>query len=419
MTTRRIGVVSTRLAGVDGVSLEARKWAEVACHLGYQVYYCAGELDTDAPHPTLIPALHFRDPEAIAIGQMAFGRTGLPPDLPPRLEQAARHLEEALRAWLDAASIDLLVVENALAIPMHLPLGLALARLIAQTGIPTIGHHHDFYWERERFRVHCIPDVLEGVFPPDLPNLRHVVINSPAQQALRERRGLVSTIVPNVLDFDAPPPGVDDYNANLRTAIGLTPDDLLILQPTRIVPRKGIELAIELVRRLGLNGCRLCLTHPAGDEGLDYLRELQARAAATGVDLRYIADRFGSRRGCLPDGRQVYSLWDAYPHANLVTYPSLYEGFGNALLEAVYFRRPVLVNRYPVYAADIGPLGFDFVEIAGQITAEAVAQVRRLLTDPALRLEMVERNYALARQHFSYARLRADLADLLRWGMGE
>jgi len=412
MTARRIGFVSMRLAGTDGVSLEARKWAEVAHRLGHQVCYCAGELDADAPDPTLIPALHFRDPEAIAIGQMAFGRTRPPTDLAPRLERAAINLQAALRQWLDEAGVDLLVVENALALPMHLPLGLALARLIAQTGIPALSHEHDFYWERERFRVHAIPDVLDGVFPPDLPNLRHVVINSLAQQALRERRGLESVVIPNVLDFDTPPPGMDDYNADLRAALGLTPDDRLILQPTRVVPRKGIELAIDLVRRLPLASCKLCLTHPAGDEGLDYLDRLQAQAARVGVDLRYVAERFGSQRGRLPDGRKVYSLWDAYPHADFVTYPSRYEGFGNALLETIYFRRPALVNRYPVYAADIAPLGFDFVEITGRITAEALAQVRLLLTDTTRRQQMVERNYELARQHFSYTRLRSCLADL-------
>jgi len=414
MTARRIGFVSTRLAGIDGVSLETRKWAEVARRLGHEICYCAGELDADAPHPMLIPELHFRDPEAIAIGEMAFGRTRPPADLAPRLEAAATHLQAALRRWLAESGVDLLVVENALAIPMHLPLGLALARLIERTGIPALSHEHDFYWERERFQVHCLPGVLDSVFPPDLPNLRHVVINSLAQQALRERRGLESTVIPNVLDFAAPPPGVDDYNADLRPAIGLSDGDVLILQPTRVVPRKGIELAIDLVSRLQLANCKLCLTHPAGDEGLDYRHGLQAQAAAAGVDLRYVADRFASQRGRLPDGRQVYSLWDAYPHADLVTYPSRYEGFGNALLETIHCRRPALVNRYPVYAADIGPLGFDFVEIEGQITAEAVAQVRRLLTDPARRQEMVERNYELARQHFSYARLRACLTDLLR-----
>jgi len=34
-------------------------------------------------------------------------------------------------------------------------------------------------------------------------------------------------------------------------------------------------------------------------------------------------------------------------------YPSLFEGFGNAFLEAVYYRKPMLVNRYSIFIADI------------------------------------------------------------------
>jgi len=82
------------------------------------------------------------------------------------------------------------------------------------------------------------------------------------------------------------------------------------------------------------------------------------------------------------DGHKVYSLWDAYPHADLVTYPSTYEGFGNALLEAVYFKRLMVVNRYPVYNADIGPLGFDFVKLDGFVDEAAVEKTRDLLGDP-------------------------------------
>jgi hypothetical protein len=49
------------------------------------------------------------------------------------------------------------------------------------------------------------------------------------------------------------------------------------------------------------------------------------------------------------DGRKIYSLADIYPHADFVTYPSLIEGFGNAFLEAIYFRKPLLMQRYDGY----------------------------------------------------------------------
>ena len=90
-----------------------------------------------------------------------------------------------------------MVVENVFAIPMHIPLALALAQVIEETGIPTIGHHHDFFWERQRFRLNCVPNLLWQTFPPDLPSIKHVVINSLAQRDLKtfraSREALVET----------------------------------------------------------------------------------------------------------------------------------------------------------------------------------------------------------------------------------
>ncbi|MBN1935984.1 MAG: glycosyltransferase, partial [Anaerolineae bacterium] len=112
-------------------------------------------------------------------------------------------------------------------------------------------------------------------------------------------------------------------------------------------------------------------------------------------------------------GRKIYGLWDVYPHADWVTYPSLYEGFGNALIEAIYFRLPVFLNRYSVYVEDIAPLGFEFVEIDGAITGEAVEAVRGLLRPSPTRQAMVEKNYALAAEHFSYRAVERALKPLL------
>ena len=283
--------------------------------------------------------------------------------------------------------------------------------MIAETSIPTVAHHHDFYWERDVYEPNCIQHMLDQAFPPDLPPIRHVVINSLAQRSLENRRGLESVVVPNVFDFATPPPGVDEFNADFRSAIGLTSEDVFILQPVRIIPRKGIELAIELVERLGDPRCKLVLTH-GDDLDHDYLHQLEAQAQRANVDLRFVGDRISTDRET-KDGQKIYVLWDAYVHADFVTYPSLYEGFGNALLEAVYFRKPMLVNRYPVYAADIGPLGFEFVEIDGRVTDETVVQVEQVLADPDQRQRMVERNYQLGVQHFSLEVLASLLQDIL------
>jgi len=83
------------------------------------------------------------------------------------------------------------------------------------------------------------------------------------------------------------------------------------------------------------------------------------------------------------------------------------------LIEAIYFKLPAFVNRYSIYAADIGPLGFDFVEIDGRVTDDAVDAVRELLENPVRRQEMVETNYGLAADHFSYQAVERQLQPLL------
>jgi glycosyltransferase involved in cell wall biosynthesis len=286
----------------------------------------------------------------------------------------AGRLRATIARFVDEYRVDVLFTQNALSIPMHVPLGVALTDYIAATGMPTLAHNHDLAWERERFTVNCIPDILARCFPPVLPSVQHLVINSLAQQALRERKGVEATLLPNIFDYATAAPAMTPANADLRASLGLGDQHLLILQPTRVIARKGIDLAIELVRRLRQPQCRarllgkepvLVISHYAGDEGLAYLEKLQALAGQAGVPLIYAGECFSGE----PVGAgspRPYALWDAYVHADFVTYPSLIEGFGNALLETLYFKLPALVNRYAVYTADIAPHGFDLVEIDAQ-----------------------------------------------------
>lgn len=424
-----IGFLSTRIAGTDGVSLEIAKLATILKRLGHTCCYCAGELDSNFRPGLQEPTLHFAHPEAVWIHDHCFGTSTAVAELHERIAALATHLQDVITRFVTDYHVEVLCVQNALAIPMHVPLGVALTDFIAATGIPTLAHNHDLAWERERFARNCIPEILARCFPPALPSVQHLVINSLAQRALQERKGISATLFPNIFDYATAPPAMNTFNRDLRATLGLSDEHLLILQPTRVIPRKGIELAIELVRRLrepryrtALRGKEpvLVISHHAGDEGLAYLEKLRSLAAQAGVPLLYAAERFAAQAG-ERDGRKVYALWDAYVHADFVTYPSFIEGFGNALLETLYFRLPALINRYPVYAADIAPLGFDLVEIEAPddpqnraaITSETVEAVITALMDPVRRRNMVEWNYELARQHYSYEAVTPLLARLL------
>jgi glycosyltransferase involved in cell wall biosynthesis len=410
----RIGFISTRLNGTDGVSLEVEKWSRVLRAMGHEIFYCAGELGGYAKNGTLIPKLHFKHQSIIRLSQLAFGET---PEqdgelLADEIFATADEIRPPLRQFIRANRLNLIIVQNALTIPMNLPLGVCLTGLIAELGISTIAHHHDFYWERQRYQTNNILDLLDTTFPAKLPTIQHVTINSIAQARLKARRGIDSIVIPNVHDYHTPPEGIDDYNRDLRSMLGLTEDDLFILQPTRVVPRKGIELSIELVNRLGLPNAHLFITHQAGDEGLSYWHRLKREANTMCVYLQQIDHLIGVERTS-DNGHKIYSLWDAYPHADLVTYPSLYEGFGNALLEAVYFKRPTVINRYPVYNADIRPLGFDFIELDGFVDDDAVNDTRELLQNPERVREMTEKNYHIAQEHFSLPVLEKKIDALL------
>ena len=109
----------------------------------------------------------------------------------------------------------------------------------------------------------------------------------------------------------------------------------------------------------------------------------------------------------------MYTLWDLYPFIDFVTYPSLYEGFGNAFLEAVYFRLPILINRYSIFARDIEPKGFRVPLMDGYLTKQVIDNVRLLLENEAYRRVTVEHNYAVASRFFSYAALRRSLRALI------
>jgi glycosyltransferase involved in cell wall biosynthesis len=302
-----------------------------------------------------------------------------------------------------------MIVENALTIPMNLPLGIALVETIQEHRVGCVAHHHDFYWERDRFLVNAVDDYLRYAFPPALPQIQHVVINSPQGEEFSRRTGLSCRIIPNVMDFANPPPTADDYARQFRAEIGLKEDDVFILQPTRVVARKGIEHAVELIRRLKRPSAKLVISHESGDEGSDYLQRIKDYAELMDVEIVFVADRIAEERGVATDGRKLFTLGDVFSQADLVTYPSEYEGFGNAFLEAIYYKLPVVCNRYTIYRMDIEPCGFRSVVFDGYVTNATVEEVGRVLDDEKLRREMVEHNYQVARQFFSYEVLEAEL----------
>ena len=393
-----IGIVGTRFAGLDGVTLETGKVAQVIKQAGHELVWFAGELGPGFEPGIEFPNAHFSTTVNQGIQARCFGSSTRPAGLIDQIRREADEIKEALTAFANQYSVEAVLIEAALAIPMQLSLGLAITDLLAETGIPAIAHHHDFAWERGRFWPNAIPDLLDAAFPPRLTNLRHLVINSIAQEELARRKGISSTVIPNVMDFAAPPPPSDA--GRFRAAAGLSEKDVVLLQPTRPVPRKNIEITIDLAFELDDDRVKVVVTHPEHDEGREYWDFLAGRADRLGVDLRTVPATGGNQ----PD------LASAYAAADLVMFPSSVEGFGNALLEAFYYRRPVLVNRYPVYGRDIAPTAVRCIEMNGRLTRQVVKAAASWIADPPA--EAVEANYEIGLSHFSYRVLRERVVPL-------
>jgi glycosyltransferase involved in cell wall biosynthesis len=94
---------------------------------------------------------------------------------------------------------------------------------------------------------------------------------------------------------------------------------------------KGIEHAIELVKELNDPRYKLLISHEAGDEGYEYAKWLKEDDQKNGADLRYISTGVRDPFNESFDPKNRHSLWDIYPYADFITYPSLYEGFGNVV----------------------------------------------------------------------------------------
>lgn len=409
----RIGIVSTRLAGTDGVSLESAKWSHVLHDLGHTCFYFAGESDRPADRSRVVEEAHFRHPRIAHIASDLFeNKTHRAAETTEAIHELRVRLKQELHTFIADFDIQLLKVENALSLPMNVPLGLALTEVITETNIPTIAHHHDFHWERERYAINAACDFLHAAFPPAIPNICHVVINSYAAAELARRTGMRSLLIPNVMDFDHFPQASSGSREEIRQTLGLAEDEVFLLQPTRVVPRKCIERSIEFARWLD-RPASVVVSHSSGDEGDEYARYLTRLANSLDVRLIFGSGVFDYATGRRADGRKVYSLLQAYTCSDLVTYPSRVEGFGNAFLEAVYYRRPLVISGYEIFRRDIEPKGFRVIDTGGFVTDKALDEARQLLSQPELVAEITQHNYELGRRHYSLHVLRDRVATLL------
>jgi mannosylglucosylglycerate synthase len=420
-----IGIIIGRIGGVDGVAMETEKWIDVLKDMEHQVFTISGqyqERPIDPATELLVPEMSFFSPESFWSQKKAFYYPETnPEELIDHLNLYSKVIYKKIMQWIKDRKIELIISENASALPSHLEMGMAINKVVHKTGLPTITHDHDFAWERgDRYLSphKVINDFIAEIFPLRAPNSVHAVINTHAANTLLERYGREAVNVPNVMNFDQPFGLHTAKNENLADHMGFHKTDLFLFQITRIVRRKGIETAIHLIHELNDNKIKLIVTGNYDDDaGSAYFNELVNLIHELSLDkqVSFPNNLFHNKGLSNGVGDVQFSLSDAYAKATACTHFSTYEGFGNAFVEAVLARRPIFVNNYePVYWPDIGSKGFKTVMIEhGELTGEAVSAMAEVIYNHSLAEEMANFNFELGKKEFSYDTLRIKLELLI------
>lgn len=419
-----IGIIIGRIGDVDGVALETEKWITVLKEMGHEIFILSGRYKHNIvkkENETLCPALSFFSPECEWEQNRAFYFPEYDPDeLLKHLDTTSDRIAVEIFKWTLKNDIDVILAENNTALPSHLSMGIGIKKVINKSGIPLIAHEHDYLWERgDRYKTPHkeLEEIITNTFPLIGKNVKHAVINLHSQKQLKKRFNSDSIIVPNVMDFNKPYAVKDDYNRNLKSSFGFKEEDVLMFQITRIVERKGIEVAIELVKKLDDERIKLIITGSAADDA----RKGYYKQLVDYINKNHLKEQiiFGhhtilNNRGITFDNKNVYSLSDAYANAVATTYFSTYEGFGNAFVESVLAKTPIFVNNYkPVYWPDIGSKGFKTVQLEDNIlTDHAVKDMKRILFDTEEQKEIADFNFKLGKKYFSYDILREKLEEL-------
>jgi mannosylglucosylglycerate synthase len=428
----KILIIHYRVGKTDGVSLEIGAWREILIRMGNQLKLAGGPESIGADF--VIQGLENQlDQEVFNLQNEAFGglKQLTEPEFNHRIMEQQAKLAEGFEEIIREYRPDRVIVSNIFSVGENIAAAGALASVLARNQIPTVGVHHDFYWETIRYKKpsnKLVEEQLNMYFPPTGDWISHACINSIAQKELKVRNGIEPKILYDTLDFEIPMTGQDTACRALLESHGVRKEDLVVLQSTRIVRRKNIEISIDLVKKLEQKSGRrvaLVLAGYAEKRDLGYLQLLQQYAKSTGifmVELNGLSSIFinGSDNKC--------DLLSMYSVADIVTYPSEYEGFGNQFLEAVYAKKPVVIWEYPVYQTDIKPLGFKaislgdklikdshdgLVKIETAVLDQAANEVIQLMSDHYRRVKMVEDNYEIARKHFSYEQTAEVWKELL------
>ncbi len=431
----KIAFVHYRTGGLDGVSLEIDKRAEVLKELGHTVYYITGKHSgpQDKRKIITIPALSIKHPRALRLLTEVFYKQGQDyTDFLSDVQMLYTAVYKSLDRSFGKIKPDLVFVHNLFSHAYNLPATVALLDTLQKYRTPTLALHHDFWWERGYFRntrAYLVKELLARL-PPNYCTIKHQVINSLAREELYKRRSIEADRIGDYFDYSASLLK-DPLRARkrIRHKFHIKEDTLVVLNACRIVPRKAIENTIRyasVLEKISKKEVVVLLPNFVEVDAKAYFRRLKSLNKKLRVTTIFASKYFTGNRKTKP----LFSFWDAYAAADIVAYTSVWEGFGNQFLEAVYFKKPLVVFEYPVFRRDIKAEGYRYISLGskyrvrdgfkfvpGRKLRDAAEITMRWLANPSKTTRITEKNFDIASRFHSFDKLRENLRDILNWAL--
>jgi glycosyltransferase-like protein len=181
-----------------------------------------------------------------------------------------------------------------------------------------------------------------SILDPD----RVLVVSRTWQQRLADEYGVKADVVTNGVDVDRfgadPAPGV---SADLRARAGAE-GRFLILTVGGIEPRKGTDHLFRALSHLRRRWAHPPVLAIIGGHSFQDHTPYRDRVIASMADLDLEFGRDVALLGTVPDDEMA--AW--YHAADTFAFPSVNEGFGLVVLEAMAAGLPVVLTRLPVFA---------------------------------------------------------------------
>lgn len=387
------------------------------------------------------------------------------------IHKNALYAKNVIKKWVDENYIDLIIAHNT-SHPYNFITAVGLGYYIEELreqGIiwpKLMVWWHDSYFERAIFSnpnpvIHKYLKYLPGTYVDSIAFINNKQVEL-GKKVFRQYNNIKldkffetrTTVIPNTADIPwewekaqvgkeqciAPPQ--DNYNQSFIHDIGLEQqvksrgfsiaDTVFLLQHTRVVPRKKIELAIDLAfelekkfKKSGKDKCiALIVSGHSGDEQNAYQHHLREHysekckaAPQSNVILIFGENNILSHRDIIVDKKyykfaEIPSVIAA--RGGLGTYFSDVEGFGNNLLEMISLGLPAVINKYEIYKEEIEKFGFILPAIDNTgITKELVDQSYRLLTDMEYRNRVVLHNLKILKENFDHEIIAGKLKPII------